>query len=466
MIKQTFSTAVCLLLATSFAIAAEHNAVDLNQLLEGVKEGRAQDQRENDARLTRFRNQVAERQTSLDEISSQRATLEGVSADKESEFEANELVISDLESRLRERMGSLKELFGVLQQSAGDTQAQLHGSITQLEYPERTAFLVDFAGRMGQANRLPEIEEIEQLWFELQREMTASGQVASNTQTIVSREGGEVEAAVTRLGLFATVADGKFLKFIPETGRLVEYARQPASRYLTGISAVNAGDAGLVPVAIDPVRGQLLDILTQAPNLFERVAQGGAIGYAIIALGAFGVIFACLRMVMLMIQGRGMQRQMANLDRPLTDNALGRILLAGRAEADSDVDALELRMSEAVLSETPRINAFIPFLKIIAAVAPLMGLLGTVTGMIITFQAITLFGAGDPRLMAGGISQALVTTVLGLCVAIPMLLLHSLVQMRAKALTEILQQRAVAIVAERVETLREPEEILAQEAAA
>ena len=184
----------------------------------------------------------------------------------------------------------------------------------------------------------------------------------------------------------------------------------------------------------------------------ERVAQGGAIGYTIIALGVFGVLFALARLALLMLRGNGPSaRQLESLDTPQDDNALGRILLAAGDDQIADVDTLELRMGEAVLKETPRINAYIPLLKIIAAVAPLMGLLGTVTGMIITFQAITLFGAGDPRLMAGGISQALMTTVLGLCVAVPMLLLHNLVQMRARSLTEILQQKAVSVVARRAE---------------
>jgi biopolymer transport protein ExbB len=350
-------------------------------------------------------------------------------------------------------MGSLKELFGVLQQVAGDAQAQFHGSLTQLDHPDRTEFLVDFAGRMGQANRLPEITEIETVWFELLREMTESGRVETAPRTVVTSEGAEVVLDVTRIGLFNAVADGRYLKFIPETGRLVEFGRQPAGRYLTGLEALADRDPGVVPVAVDPVRGQLLDILTQAPNLLERIGQGGAIGYAIIALGTFGVIFALIRLGILLIRGRAINAQLQRLDRPTNDNALGRILIAAKESDVQDVDALELRIGEAVLRETPSINAYIPLLKIIAAVAPLMGLLGTVTGMIITFQAITLFGAGDPRLMADGISQALMTTVLGLCVAVPMLLLHNIVQMRARTVTEILQQKAVAVVSQRAEAL-------------
>lgn len=433
------------------AHAAEEAPMTLQGLLEAVREGRAEDRLASDTRLERFDAERSEREALLAEITAQRQRLEADSATKESTFEDNELALTDLEARLQERMGSLKELFGVLQQAAGDAQAQFHGSLTQLEHADRVDFLVDFAGRMGQANRLPDIREIERLWFELHREMTESGRVVEGNHMVVTDEGAEVERTVTRVGLFNVVADGKYLKFIPETGRLVEFSRQPAGRYLTGPRALADGGSALVPFAIDPVRGQLLDILTQAPDLLERIAQGGAIGYTIIALGGFGVLFALARMAMLFWQGRSINRQLARPDEPRDDNALGRILLAADVHGDTDVDTLELRMGEAVLRETPRINAYIPLLKIIAAIAPLMGLLGTVTGMIITFQAITLFGAGDPRLMAGGISQALVTTVLGLCVAVPMLLLHNLVNMRARTLTEILQQKAVAVVAKHAE---------------
>jgi biopolymer transport protein ExbB len=116
-----------------------------------------------------------------------------------------------------------------------------------------------------------------------------------------------------------------------------------------------------------------------------------------------------------------------------------------------DVEGLVLKLGEAIMKETPKLNAMLPFLKIIAVVAPLLGLLGTVTGMIITFQAITLYGAGDPKLMAGGISTALVTTVLGLCVAIPMVFLHTLVASRARRLTQILQEEATGMLSERAE---------------
>jgi biopolymer transport protein ExbB len=434
----------------SWAQAAD-DVVSLDALLEAVRQGRVVEGRENTERLQRFRREENSRQKMLDEIIAEEQSQEALSQQQEADFELNEKEIAELEEALKERMGSLKELFGVLQQVASDAQAQFYSSLTQLEHPDRNAFLVDFAGRMGQANRLPALVEIEKVWFELQQEMIESGRIVTSSQQIVDRSGQEVERKVTRIGLFNVVADGKYLQYIPETGRLVEFARQPDSRYLQGPRALAAGDQEPFAFAIDPVRGQLLAILTQAPNLVERIGQGGVIGYIIIGLGIFAVLLALARYGVLLLESQRIRRQLADLGNPKEDNALGRILLAYKGLTTLDVETLELKMGESVLREVPRITRHLPLLKIIAAVAPLLGLLGTVTGMIITFQAITLFGAGDPRLMAGGISQALITTVLGLCVAIPVLLLHNIVQSRARVLTDILQHEAVAVVANQAE---------------
>jgi biopolymer transport protein ExbB len=451
-IRVTLSVvATCALLSSPPAAAQNTTAMDLQKLLEGVKQGRRADRAENERRIREFLAVREEQEELLQNISKRREELEERSAVMEARFEENELLITDLENRLKERMGGLKELFGVLQQTASDAQAQFFISLSQLDHPDRNEFLVDFAGRMGQANRLPAIAEIERLWFELQREMTESGRMLTRTMNVVSAEGIEEQREVTRVGLFNVVSDGKYLQFIPETGRLLEFGRQPGSRYMGGPRALATGEVETFAFAVDPVRGQLLQILTQAPNITERIAQGGAIGYTIIGLGVAGLLLALTRWALLLVRGMAIKKQLQDMDNPREDNALGRILLAARADDVPDAETLELRMGDAVMREMPRITSYIPILKIIAAVAPLMGLLGTVTGMIVTFQAITLFGAGDPRLMAGGISQALMTTVLGLCVAIPMLLLHNFVQMRAKTISDILQNEALGQVAERTE---------------
>ena len=306
--------------------------------------------------------------------------------------------------------------------------------------------MTDLARKMGQTSRLASLEEIERLWFELQREMTESGKVVRFPASVVAVDGNEVQRDVVRVGAFNVISGGKYLQFIPETGRLLELARQPQQRYLDKVSELENASVGTAAFGLDPSRGQILSLLVQAPGLRERIDQGGVVGYVIICLGVLALLIALERTATLTFTGLRVRMQARNPDKP-GNNPLGRILKVYHDNPKTDVETLELKLSEAILRETPKINRLLMFLKIIAVVAPLLGLLGTVTGMIITFQAITLFGTGDPKIMAGGISQALVTTVLGLCVAIPTVLLHTLVSSRARRVNQILEEQATGMVA-------------------
>lgn len=444
---------ICLALLSSGLVLASLSAraqtpITADSLLEEVRQGATRDARENAQRLQRFRQAREQQQELLAALQAEHDEQDALSEQQERRFEENDQQIAVLQERLAQRLGTLRELFGVLQQVSSDAQAQFYNSLTQIQYPERIEYLGEFTQKMGQTTVLPSIEEIERLWFELQREMTETGKVYRGTHPVVTGSGQVIEQEVVRVGSFNLVSNGKYLQFVPETGRVVEYARQPSSRNLKGARELTSDRGGdLVPFTLDPTRGQLLGLLVAVPNLFERVGQGGIIGYVILSLGLVAVILAVVRFTMLMLIQNKIRWQIQNPHQP-ADNPLGRILSEYTSHKERDIETLELKMGEAVMREVPKINRGLSFLKIIAAVAPLMGLLGTVTGMIITFQAIVLFGAGDPKMMAGGISQALVTTVLGLTVAIPTLLLHNLVQSRAKAITEVLEQEAVAIVAE------------------
>ena len=439
-----------LLLASTVAAQAA-TAVSLDELLQQVKSGRVADAAENKARLDEFRANRATQTRALNTEKEQQKRQETLSAQMEAQFEVNDGRIIVLEQAFQDRLGGLKELFGVLQQASGDARGQFETSLTQAQFPDRTDFLLDFAKKMGQSNRLASLEEIERLWFELQREMTESGKVATFTTTVVDATGEEAQREVTRIGSFNVVSDGKYLQFVSETGRLVELQRQPQSRYTSRIGDLTSATSGQYPIGIDPTRGSLLALLVQSPSLMERVAQGKTVGYVIISLGLVGLLMAIWRLLVLSTIGAKVSKQVKNISNPTTNNPLGRVLSIGGAGGSGDIETMELKLGEAILSETPKLNAMLPLLKIIAVVAPLLGLLGTVTGMIVTFQAITLYGAGDPKLMAGGISTALVTTVLGLTVAIPMVFLHTLVSSRAKRLTQILQEESAGMLAERAE---------------
>ena len=435
---------------------AQDEARTLDQLLDFVSRGSARDTQAEEARLREFRQAQAQQQTMLQTAQNQRASEERRSETLETQFEENELLIADVQGQLEARLGSLRELFGVLQQVAGDARAQFQNSLTNIEYPDRAQFLTDLAAKMGSSSQLASIEEIERLWFELQRQATEQGKVKRIRNFEVVTTDGEISVEdIVRVGSFNLVADGRYLQHNPDTNSVSELQRQPEQgRFVNSTSAlINAAPGTFARFGLDPTRGVILGAYVNTPNLQERVNQGGIVGYVIIALGILGVLLALERLVMLTISAGKVKAQLKR-GTPSTDNALGRVLQVYHNNPQADTETLELKLGEAILKELPRLQRGILFIKVISVVAPLLGLLGTVTGMINTFQAITLFGTGDPQTMAGGISQALVTTVLGLVVAIPTVLLHTIVSGRSRQITQILQEQSAGIVAEQSEKTR------------
>ena len=429
--------------------ANAQQAMNMEQLLRAVEQGRVQDNKENKERESRFKAAKADQQRLLNEAQAEKTAAERRSEQLEKAAEDNKVALQDLKAELDVAQGSLKELFGVMQQVAGDSRSRFESSITSVEYPDRVAFLEDLAKKIGSGSQLPSLEEIDRLWFELQREMTESGKVVRFNTTVRTADGVETAMDVARVGLFNIVADGKYLQY--RNGALSELPRQPEQgRFVNSTSDLINATSGMVRFGLDPTLGGVLSTLVARPNLVERVQQGGLVGYLIIALGIIGLLISLERMVVLGIASRKVSAQLAS-DSPSDDNSLGRVLVIADKYKSSDTETLELKLSEAIFKETPALNRALLFIKIISVVAPLMGLLGTVTGMIQTFQAITLYGTGDPKLMAGGISQALVTTVLGLTVAIPMVLLHTLVSGRSKRIVQVLQEQSAGIIAEHSE---------------
>ncbi len=447
-----FTLGGLLTLTTGTAIAQE--AQSLDQLLQFVKKGQTTEARENAERERRFANDKASQQRELDSAKAERRRQEQLSVRLEKEFENNELLISDKQKQLKERLGTLSELFGHLTSAAGDAATNFEGSLTSTQFPGREVFLQDLIDKMSGSDQLPSIEEIERVWFELQREMTESGRIVKFQTTVNKPNGDKVEQNVVRVGAFNVVSEeGMYLQYVPENGTVAQLARQPSGPYTGWAREMVASTGGMNHFGVDPTGptgGSFLSALINSPNLEERWHQGGYIGYAITAVGAIAFLIAIWRLVVLSIVGSKVNKQLKS-EKASMDNPLGRVLAVHEANPTMDTETLELKLSEAILKETPAIENSLTLLKIISAVAPLMGLLGTVTGMIITFQAITIFGAGDPKAMAGGISGALITTVLGLLVAIPTVLLHTIVNGRAKRIIHLLEERTTGIIAEHTE---------------
>ena len=181
----------------------------------------------------------------------------------------------------------------------------------------------------------------------------------------------------------------------------------------------------------------------------QRISDGGLVGYVIILLGLAGVALAGERIYVLR-EVLAKIKDQENNDSVSNDNLLGQLINTANENIHESLDSLELILDEKIQSITPTIVVRVKAIKLIATVAPLLGLLGTVIGMIETFQAITLFGTGDPKLMAGGISQALVTTMLGLIVAAPLLFMHSHAENYSNSIIAFLEEKASGIVANKV----------------
>ncbi len=451
LLKSISTVAITGVLALGIATSASAaEAVNLDRLMDQVRQGKALDSQDNSARIAEFRADRNKQQGLLATANSAKNAQENESARLNRLFEANDVQIIDLNEKLDLRLGDLKELFGVLQQASGDAKAGFDSSITSVQFPEREAYMADIMTKMGQTSKFASVSEIEQFWAEMMNEMIQSGKVVKFNAP-VNLVGGTTESReVTRFGAFNVVSNGKYLKMSEDRKNYIELPRQPSSRFLGKVSGAESSTSGLSPLAVDITRGGILETYTRKPTLMEKVKEGKEVGYVIIALGILGVLLALWRFISLTTTSSAVKRQVKNIGKP-GNNPLGRVLKVYNESADANTETLELRLSEAVLKETPKLNKMLAFLKIIAVVAPLLGLLGTVTGMINTFQAIQLYGTGDPKLMAGGISQALVTTVLGLVVAIPMVFLHSIVASKAKGVSEIITQQAAGMIAERAE---------------
>ena len=414
---------------------------DLQSLLEQVKKERSQEKAALAKRELKFKGAHSEQKQLLDNALKELAKEEERSASLRNNYDSYDIEIAQKNVVLKEKMGALGELDGIVKQIAGDLDTIIDTSLVSAQKPGRDGILDILSNR----KELPSLEELEEIWILAMDEMVESGKIVTFPGKIVTAAGNEIEQNVTRIGVFNAVSAGRFLRNLPATGKLIEPGRQPRQRFLDMAQNVETVDSGIQAFPIDPTRGAMLALLVQVPDLKNRIEQGGLVGYVIIFIGLIGVLISLERLILLVTTGRNVKKQL-NSKKP-GDNPLGRIMQVYEKNPDIDTETLGLKLDEAILKEMPRIQRGLGALALLAAVSPLLGLLGTVTGIIETFQSITLYGTGDPRVMSGGISQALVTTVMGLLVAIPLLLSHSFLSSKSNSLIQILDEKSTAFVA-------------------
>ena len=437
-----------LLLCATLLSASAHaeRPTTLDALLEQVKRERSNEKKELEQREIRFRKAHNRQQLLLAEAKSQLQKDEARSARLKADYESNATELQQQNAVLNDRIGSLSEMNGIVKQVASEMSSVIKSSLVSAEKNDRGHVLDVLATR----RELASLKELEDLWLLAMDEMVESGKIVSFPAKIVTAAGNEIEQDVTRVGVFNAISAGRFLRSLPGTGKLIEPGRQPEKHFQNMALALERSEGGIVPFPLDPTSGAMLALLVQVPDLKNRIQQGGIVGYLIILIGVIGLLITLERFINLNLTSRKVQKQLRS--KTAGPNPLGRIMRVYSDNPDVDTETLGLKLDEAILKEVPRVKRGLSMLALLAAVAPLMGLLGTVTGIIETFQSITLYGTGDPRVMSGGISQALVTTVMGLLVAIPLLLFHSFLMSRSDALVQILDEKSTAFVALLAET--------------
>jgi len=439
-------TTAALLAAISIAPA---QAQTVDQLLQQVKTGTLQ-KTQAATDMERTFGSAADKASVVANLRQQRVALEAQSGQLEQQYAANEEVLSQARTARENSLGDLKELFGSIQQVVGESQALFDTSIISAQFPGRAnEFDVILKKVSNESNVLVSADEVESVWAAVFNEMAQQGKVVRFNADVATASGSKEERSVVRVGVFNLVGDNKFLTY--GKGGIAELPRQPEGRYVEQATSLSSASGQPVVFALDPTQGTLLGAAVENPSLAERVEQGGLVGYIILGVGALAALIAIFKIITLFAVSAAVNKQAKNPKTPSAKNPLGRVLKSVKDNPTNDTEAMELRLSEAIMKETPKLTSWLMFLKIVSVVAPLAGLLGTVLGMIETFQSITLFGAGDPKLMAGGISQALVTTVCGLVVAIPIVLLHTAAASKAKRVEEILEEQSAGMVARQIE---------------
>tara|TARA_R110002167_G_scaffold50547_1_gene146932 strand:- start:27007 stop:28356 length:1350 start_codon:yes stop_codon:yes gene_type:complete len=434
---------VTLAVIMTAGLVATTQANQLDDLLKQVKADRVSEAKLDKKREAEFVSARADKQALLNKAKQELADQNVRNKRLTKEYAANEITLAQKEVELDNATGTLGEMFGVSRAAAAGAYGQIATSIVSAEFPGRGETL----NRIANAKEIPALEDLEELWFALQTEMTQSGKVSKFTTEVTNLDGSKSTETVTRVGTFNLVSDNGYLTYNDEVGQVQPLAKQPAGYIAETASDFFNTSSGYAGVYVDPSRGAILSLETRKKTLEEFFHEGKEVGYAITVLLIIGCLIALERLIVLGGMTSKIKAQEKNLDTPNSNNPLGRLLQIYHDNKSVDAETLELKLDEGILRETPKVDRGVNLIKMFAAIAPLMGLLGTVIGMIMTFQTITLFGTGDPKIMAGNISLALVTTALGLICALPLILIHSVIAGKAKSVLQKLDEQSAGLIA-------------------
>ncbi|GAA0816694.1 MotA/TolQ/ExbB proton channel family protein [Colwellia asteriadis] len=427
---------------TAGMVSTSH-ANELDALLKQVKADRVSEAKLDKKREAEFLSERADKQSLLATAKKDLANENARNKRLTKEYAANDITIAQKIVELDNAKGTLGEMFGVSRAAAANAFGQITTSIVSAEFPDRGTEL----NRIANSKAIPALEDLEELWFALQTEMTESGKISQFSSSVTNLDGSKSTETITRIGAFNLVSSNGYLTYNDEVGQVQPLPKQPAGYISETASNFFNTSSGYTAVYVDPSRGGILSLETRKKTLEEFFHEGKEVGYAITVLLIIGCLIALERLIVLGGMSAKIKAQEKNLDKPNENNPLGRLLKVFYDNQSADAETLELKLDEAILRETPKVDRGVNLIKMFAAIAPLMGLLGTVIGMIMTFQTITLFGTGDPKIMAGNISLALVTTALGLICALPLILIHSIVAGKSKSVLQKLDEQSAGLIA-------------------
>ncbi|SON49776.1 MotA/TolQ/ExbB proton channel family protein [Vibrio tapetis] len=430
-----FTISLCLL-AFSF------NGFASNDLLQKTQQAHKEQKTHNKQREAGFSLTEAQFNEQRQKLLTLRENLQTETNQLSEQFSQNEQTLAELEQKLRLETGSLGELFGVVRQSAKELSVELGHSVTAIDRQQYTPLIDDIVA----AKALPSLDQLTGLWRAIEEQVSASKELTQVDVTYVNGEGYTSSEQAYRLGSLGLVDSTGYINWDGARGVAKPYLKQPNN----GPTAATLVGDNTGAIVLDPSRGIMLEQVANAPELKDRLEHGGVVGKIILGLLALGIVIALYRGAVLLYVRQQIRSQLKSPSTP-KNNPLGRVLAVYDQEQKRSVEALELRLLETIVDEQQGLEKGLSMLKLLAALAPMLGLLGTVTGMIETFQVITQFGNGDPKVMAGGISMALVTTVLGLVSAMPMLLAHNILSTQAENIRNILEKQSISLVAEQAE---------------
>jgi biopolymer transport protein ExbB len=436
--------------------------IDLDELLLRTRNLKEKEKATYADREDAFMANRNQQKTLLNNVKSEFLAQQKIANPLVDETDRQQKAINLLQQKLDKHSEELGDIHSIYKQFSGDFIARMKDSLVQAQLTKRESQLE----KLQSDSALASIQDMRETWLLLVEEMTEAGKTVQFKAKVINSKGKSKVQDVLRVSTFSLFSEGQFLRYIPQNQELLVIDQQPVGQstmaefsdlLVTDASSDTSLD-GISGAIIDPSRGDLLAILGQSPSLYERLLQGKEVGFTIVVLGLVGFLLIVYRLIYLSIIWVNTQRQLKDLSNIQTNNPLGRIFYNVQqldSASRQDDESLQLALDEAILKELPKLEQGHSLIKLFSAIAPLLGLLGTVIGMIATFQSISLFGSGDAKLMAGGISQALVTTVLGLTVAIPLLLSHNVLVSFSKVLVQILDEQSAGVLAKDRESKKE-----------